>query len=135
MKSVADKELNELKHMARLLKPEQPLPTVVKETRKVPALHNILGAMTSHLPLQDMPSMEVRELISTIFSDLSEAHNFQGKVARGIADLATLVTPEQMTLILAAAVPPMLQLVLPTGTTSPLTTPLLPPATATTEAG
>ena len=135
LKSVADKELNELKCMACLLKPEQPLPTVVKENCKVPALDNILGAMTSQLPLQDMPSMEVCELISTIFSDLGEAHNFQVKAAQGIADLATLMTPEQMTLILAAAVPPMLQLVLPPGTTSPLTTPLPPPATVMTEAG
>ena len=135
LKSVADKELNELECMAHLLKPEQPLPTVIKETRKVPALHNILGAMTSHLLLQDMPSMEVHELISTIFSNLSEAHNFQVKATRSIADLATLMTPEQMTLILTAAVPPTLQLVLPPGTTSPLTTPPLPPATATTEAG
>ena len=79
LKSVADKELNELKCMARLLKPEQPLPTFIKGTCKVPALHNILGAMTSHLPLQDMLSMEVRELISTIFSNPSEAHNFQAK--------------------------------------------------------
>ena len=79
LKSVADKELNKLKCMAHLLKPEQPLPTVVKETRKVPALDNILGAMTSCLPLQDMPSTEVCELISTIFSNLSEAHKFQAK--------------------------------------------------------
>ena len=135
LKSVADKELNELKRMACLLKPEQPLPTVVKETRKVPALDNILGAMTSHLLLQDILSTEVCELISTVFSDLSEAHKFQAKATQGIADLATLMTPEQMTLILAAAVPPTLQLVLPPGTTSPLATPLPPPATATTEAG
>ena len=135
LKSVADKELNELKCMARLLKPEQPLPSVIKETCKVPALDNILGAMTSHLPLQNIPSTEVCELISTIFSDLSEAHKFQAKATRGIADLATLVTPEQMTLILTAAVPPMLQLVLPPGTTSPLTTPPPPPVTVTTEVG
>ena len=93
LKSVADKELNELKCMARLLKPEQPLPTVIKETHKVPALDNILGAMTSHLPLQDIPSTEVCELISTIFSNLSEAHKYQVKATPGIADLATLMTP------------------------------------------
>ena len=121
--------------MAHLLKPKQPLPTVVKETCKIPALDNILGDMTSHLPLQDMPSMGVCELISTIFSDLGEAHKFQVKAARGIADLATLVTPEQMTLIITATVPPTLQLVLPPGTTSLLTTPPPPPATMTTEAG
>ena len=81
LKSVADKELNELKHMAHLLKPEQPLPTVIKETCKVPALDNILRAMTSCLLLQDMPSMEVCELISTIFSDLGKAHKSQAKAA------------------------------------------------------
>ena len=90
LKLVADKELNELKRMACLLKPEQPLPTVIKETCKVPALDNILGAMTSHLPLHDMLSTEVCEFISTIFSDLSDAHKFQAKATRGIADLATV---------------------------------------------
>ena len=135
LKSVVDKELNELQHMACLLKPEQSLPAVVKETHKVPALDNILGTTASHLPLQNIPSKEVCELISTIFSNLSKAHKFQAKATRGIADLATLVTPKQMTLILTAAIPLMLQLVLPPGTTSPLTTQPPPPATATMEAG
>ena len=111
------------------------LPTVIKETHKVPALDNILGAMTSCLLLQDILSTEVCELISTVFFNLSEAHKFQVKATQGIADLATLMTPKQMTLILTAAVPTMLQLVLPPGTTSPLTTPPPPPATVTTEAG
>ena len=79
LKSVAYRELNELQCMACLLKPEQPLPTVIKETCKVPALDNILEAMTSHLPLQDILSKEVCKLISTVFSDLSEAHKFQVK--------------------------------------------------------
>ena len=133
--SVTDKQLQELKCMAHLLKPEQLLPTVIKEKCTVPALDNILGAITSHLPQQHLPSTEVCELISTIFSDLSTAHKFQAKAARGIADLATLINPEQMTLILTAAVPPTLQLVLPPGTTSPLSTPPPPPATTTMEAG
>ena len=91
--------------------------------------------MTSCLPLQDLLSTEVYELISTVFSNLSKAHKFQVKAAHGIADLATLVTSKQMTLILAAAVPPTLQLVLPPGTTSPLTIPLPPPVTVTIKAG
>ena len=121
--------------MARLLKPEQPLPTIITEKCMVPALDNLLGAITSHLPQQDLPSTEVCELISTIFSDLSTAHKFQAKATHGIADLATLISPEQMTLILAAAVPPTIQLVLPPGTTSPLSTPLPPPVTVAMEAG
>ena len=133
--SVNDKQLQELKRMARLLKPDQPKPTVVTEKRTVPALDKIMGAMTSRLPQQDLPSTEVCELISTIFSDLSTAHGFQAKAANGIAELATLITPEQMTLILTAAVPPTIQLVLPPGTALPLSTPPPPPTTVATEAG
>ena len=133
--SVNDKQLQELKRMARLLKPDQPKPTVITEKCTVPALDKIMGAMTSHLPHQDLPSTEVCKLISTIFCDLSTAHGFQAKAANGIAELAALITPEQMTLILAAAVPPTIQLVLPPGTTSPLSTPPPPPTTVATEAG
>ena len=121
--------------MARLLKPDQPKPTVVTEKCTVPALDNILGAMTSRLPQQNLPSTEVCGLISNIFSDLSTARGFQAKAAQGIAELASLITPEQMTLILAAAVPPTIQLVLPPGTASPLSTPPPPPTTVATEAG
>ena len=123
LKSVNDKQLQELKCMARLLKPDQPKPTVVTEKRTVPALENILGAMTSCLPQQNLPSTKVCGLISNIFSDLSTAHGFQAKAAQGIAELASLITPEQMTLILAAAVPPTIQIVLPPGSASPLSTP------------
>ena len=134
LKSVTDKQLQELKRMARLLKPDQLKPTVVTEKRTVPTLENILGAMTSCLPQQNLPSTNVCGLISNIFSDLSTAHGFQAKAAQGIAELASLITPEQMTLVLAAAVPPTIQIVLPPGSASPLSTPPLPPTTAATEA-
>ena len=120
--------------MASLLKPDQPKSTVVTEKRTVPALEHILGVLTSRLPQQNLPSTEVCGLISNIFSDLSTAHGFQAKAAQGIAELASLITPEQMTLILAAAVPPTIQIVLPPGSASPLSTPPPPPTTAATEA-
>ena len=134
LKSVTDKQLQELKRMANLLQPDQPKPKVVTEERTVPALEHILGALTSRLPLQTLPSPEVCGLIANIFSDLSTAHGFQAKAAQGIAELASLITPEQMTLILAAAVPPTIQIVLPPGSASPLSTPPPPPTTAATEA-
>ena len=127
LKSVTDKQLQELKRMARLLKPDQPKPTVVTEKCTVPTLENILGAMTSRLPQQNLPSTDVCGLISNIFSDLSTAHGFQAKAAQGIVELASLITPEQMTLVLAAAVPPTIQIVLPPGSASPLSTPPPPP--------
>ena len=134
LKSITDKQLQELKRMARLLKPDQPKPTVVTEKCTVPTLENILGVMTSRLPQQNFPSTDVCGLISNIFSDLSTAHGFQAKAAQGIVELASLITPEQMTLVLAAAVPPTIQIVLPPGSASPLSTSPPPPTTAATEA-
>ena len=126
---VPDKELVELKWIGRLLNPSTPQPKVIKEQRKVPELEHILGAMTGRLPQPKLPSSEVCGLIADIFSDLAKAHSAQAQAAKGLAELATTVTPEQMILILAAAVPPTLQLSLPVGTVSPLSAPPPQPAT------
>ena len=91
--------------------------------------------MTGRLPQQKLPSSKVCSLIADVFSDLAKAHSAQAQAAKGLAELATAVTPEQMTLILVAAIPPTLQLSLPAGTVSPLSTPPLPPATITTREG
>ena len=133
--TVPEKELVELRWMKRLLNPSTPQPKVVKKQRKVPELEHILGAMTGRLPQQKLPSSEVCSLIADIFSDLAKAHSAQAQVAKGLAELATAVTPEQMTPILAAAVPPTLQLSLPIGTISPLSAPPPQPATIMTHEG
>ena len=133
--AVLDKELVELRWMRRLLNPNTPQPKVVQEQRKVLQLEHILGTMTGRLPKQKLPSSEVCGLIADIFSDLAKAHSAQAQAAKGLAELATIVAPEQMTLILAAAIPPTLQLSLPVGTVSPLSTPPLLPATITTREG
>ena len=109
------------------MSPDKSRPALVKENRTVPTLDNILGSLVNHIPDQKLPDKETCLLISTIFSDLSEAHKHYASAARGIADIASLISPEQLTLILAAAVPPTLQLVLPPGHISPLSTP--PPHT------
>ena len=80
-----------------------------------------MGALTSRLPAQQLPSKEICEIIGGVFSDLAAAHAAQTRAAKGISDLADLVTPEQFTLILTATVPPTLHLVLPEGTSSPHT--------------
>ena len=96
--------------MRRLLNPSTPQPKVIQERRKVPELEHILGEMTGRLPQQKLPSSEVCSLIADVFSDLAKAHSAQAEAAKGLAELATAVTPEQMTLILVAAVPLTLQL-------------------------
>ena len=125
---VPDKQLVELRWMRRLLNPSTPQPKVMKEQRKVPELEHILGAMTGRLPQQKLLSSEVCSLIADIFSDLAKAHSAQAQAVKGLAELATTVTPEQMTLILVATVLPTLQLSLPIGTVLPLSTPPPPPA-------
>ena len=110
-------------------------PTLVQEKCNVPTLDNIFGSLVNRIPEQKLPGKETCSLISDIFSDLAEAHKYYANVAKGLADIAGLISPEQLTLILAAAVPLTLQLVLPPGQISPLSTPPLPPETSTTHTG
>ena len=114
-------------------KPQYPQPKVVQE--QVPELEHILRAMTGRLPQQKLPSSEVCSLMADVFSNLAKAHSAQAQAVKGLAELATTVTPEQMMLILAATIPLTLQLSLPVGTVSPLSTPPPLPATITTHEG
>ena len=135
LQSIKDKELNELCRMSQMMSSDSSKPALIKENHPIPALENILGSMVNRLPDQKLPDKDTCTLISTIFSDLAEAHKHYSNAACGIADIATLIAPEQLTLVLAAAVPPTLQLVLPPGVVSPLSTPPPPPKPATTAVG
>ena len=135
LQSVKDTELQELRHLSQILCPDKTKPTLVQEELNVPTLDNILGTLVNRIPEQKLPDKETCSLISTIFSDLAEAHKHYANVAKGLADIAGLISPEQLTLILAAAVPPTLQLVLPPGQILPLSTPPPPPDTSTTATG
>ena len=104
--AILDKQLLEFKKLKQLLHPGQAKPKLIEELRPVPALEQTLGAMTGRLPEQDLPDKDVCKTIANIFSDLAATHMSQAKAAKGLAELATTVSPEQMTLILAAAVPP-----------------------------
>ena len=57
------------------------------------------------------------------------------EVAEGLADLLTLVTPEQYTMLLTAATTPTIQIVVPGQLISPLIAPTPPPPLATTALG
>ena len=135
LQSVKDAELHKLHRMNRLMSPEKSQPTLVKETHTVPTLDNILSSLVNWIPEQKLPDKETCALISTIFGDLAEAHKHYANAAGGIADIAGLISPEQLTLVLAAAVPPTLQLVFPPGQISLLAAPPPPPTTAMTATG
>ena len=108
LQSVKDTELEELRRMSQIMSPDKSKPTLVKENHIVPTLDNILGSLVNRIPEQKLPDKETCSLISTIFLDLAEAHKHYANAAKGIADIAGLISPEQLTLILAAAVPPTL---------------------------
>ena len=130
LQSIKDAELHELHRMTHLMSSGKSQPTLVKETHTVPTLDNILGSLVNWIPEQKLPDKETCALISTIFVDLAEAHKHYANAARGIADIAGLISLEQLTLVLAAAVPPTLQLVLLPGQISSLSAPPPPPTTA-----
>ena len=129
--SVQDTELRKLHHLSELLSPDKEELSRVEEKRDVPTLDSILGNLVNKIPEQKLPDKETCSLISDIFSNLAEAHRYYAEAAKGLADIATLVSPEQLTLVLAAAVPPTLQLVLPPGQTLPLVAPPPPQKTST----
>ena len=101
----------------------------------MPTPDDILGGLISRIPEQKLPGKEACSLIADIFSNLAEAHKFYARAAKGLADITGLVSPEQLILILAAVVLPTLQLVMPPGQISPLSTPPPPPETSTTSTG
>ena len=125
--SVKDTKLQELRRLSEKLCPNKAKPTLLQEKHNVPTLDNILGSLVNRIPEQELPGKEVCSLIADIFSDLAQAHKFYASTAKGLADIAGLVSPKQLTLILAAAVPPTLQLVLLLGQISLLSTRHHPP--------
>ena len=107
LSSVKDTELRALKRLSEQLCPDTK-PTLIKEKRDVPTPDDILGGLISRLPEQKLPGKEACSLIADIFSDLAEAHTFYARATKA------------------------LQLVMPPGQLSPLSTPPPPPETSTT---
>ena len=130
--SVKDTELRQLRRLSEMLCPNKEQPKLVEEKRTVPTLDNILGNLVNRIPEQKLPDKETCFLISDVFSNLAEAHRYSAAATKGLADVANLVSPEQFTVVLAAAVPPTLQLVLPPCQVSPLVAPPPVPKTSTT---
>ena len=131
--SVKDTELRQLRCMADMLSPPEEQPKLVEEQRNVPTSDAILGSLISRIPEQNPPSKQTCSLISDVFKDLAEAHKHYAAAAHNLSEVATLVSPEHLTIILAAAVQPNLQLVLPPGQVSPLFAPPTPKASSTSE--
>ena len=125
LKTIANKEMTSLTDMARKLQPLPVTATVSKEKRKVPDLETISSTFKDQCPTQNIPNNEVCKQIADVFSKLAVAHKASGEAAEGIADLASHITPEQYTVLLAASAMPTIQVVIPGQMVGPLTAPPL----------
>ena len=96
-------------HGRHALPPEEQ-PKLVEEQRNVPTSDAILGSLISRIPEQNPPNKQTCLLISDVFKDLAEAHQHYAAAAKNLAEVANLVSPEHLTIILAAAVQPKTRL-------------------------
>ena len=123
MKTIMDKDLREITVMAERLKPTPPCMKVSKEKTKVPNLETVTNTLIKKFPGQSLPDTSICEKISDVFSQLSAAHKAYSEAAEGLAELSTLVIPEQFTMLLMATTTPAIQLIVPGQLMSPLSTP------------
>ena len=135
METVADKDLKEITIMAECLKPASPHPEVLKEKTKVPNLETVTNTILQKFPGQSLPDSSICEKIDDVFLQLSMAHKAYSEAAEGIAELSTLLTPQQYTLLLTVIITPAIQLLVPGQLMSPLSTPPPPQPSASTAVG
>ena len=127
--TIKDKEMKELTIMAKTLNPPEPVPQI---ERTVPSIDTITGVMISQYPKQDLPNADVCKKIGEVFKKLSEAHEAYSQAAKGLAELASEVTPEHFTLLLTASTTPVIQIVVPPTMNSPVVAPPPMPKSAVT---
>ena len=86
---------------------------VSKEKTKVPDLKTVTNTLLQKFPGQSLPDASIYEKIGDVFSHLSAAHKVYSKAAEGLAELSTLLTPQQYTMLLTATMTPAIQLIIP----------------------
>ena len=120
LETVANLQMTDLAVMARRLQPANPSSMIVKEKKSTPDLETMKKALQDMFPDQSLPNKEVCVMIGEVFAKLSTANKAYAKAAELLADLSTLVTPEQYTMLLTAATTPSIQIVVPGQLMSPV---------------
>ena len=90
-----------------------PSSTIVKEKKMTPDLETVKQALKEKFPDQTLPNKEVCAMIGNVFEKLSTANKAYAEAAELLADLSSLVTPEQYTMLLTATTTPVIQIVVP----------------------
>ena len=132
--TVANLEMMDLTVMARRLQPACPSSTVVKKKKSTPDLETMTKALKDMFPAQSLPK-EVCAMIGEVFAKLGTANKAYAEAAELLADLSTLVMPEQYTMLLMAMTMPAIQIVVPGQLMSPISAWSLSPTLATTTLG
>ena len=107
LETVTDKNMNEITTMAERLKPTSPRPKAISDKATIPDLKTITTAMLQKFPGEKLPESSICEKIGNVFSLLSTTHTAYSEAAHGLAELATLLTPQQYTLLLTATITPV----------------------------
>ena len=123
LETVTDKNMSEITTMAERLKPTSPRPKAISDKATILDLETVTMAMLQKFPGKKLPEPSTCEKIGNVFSLLSTACTAYSEAAHGLAELATLLTPQQYTLLLTATVTPSIQLIVPGQMISPLSTP------------
>ena len=135
LKTVTDKNMNEIMTMAECLKPASPHLKAITDKAMIPDLETITTAMLRKFPGEKLPESSICEKIGNVFSLLGTTHTAYSEVAHDLAELATLLTPQQYTLLLTAIITPTIQLIVLGQMISPLSTPPPPKQDSSTAAG
>ena len=135
LKTVSDKEMQELRTIAKRLQPTPAMSNVTKENRSIPGLETILTALKDKHPSQSLPDAETCRKIGEVFNKIHSTQKAYAEAAEGLAELATEVTPQQYTMLLTAVAMPTIQVIVPGELLSPLTAPPPPQSPASTALG
>ena len=133
--TVANPQMTDLAVMARHLQPACPSSTVIKEKRSTPDLETMMKALKDMFPAQSLPNSKVCAMIGEVFAKLGTANKAYAEAAKLLADLSTLVMPEQYTMLLTVVTTPAIQIVMPGQLMSPISAQSPSPTPATTTLG
>ena len=135
LETVTDKNMNEIMTMAECLKPASPRPKAIPQKATILDLETITTTMLRKFSGEKLPESSICEKIGNVFSHLSTTHTAYSEAAQGLAELATLLTPQQYTLLLMVTITPTIQLIVPGQTISSLSTPPPPKQESSMAAG
>ena len=114
LKTVTDKKNARTKNHGRTFKNNSTLSKgYFVDKTSIPDLETVTSTMLQQFPGEKLPTASTCEIIGNVFASLSTARTAYAEATQGLAQLATLLTPEQYTLVLAATVTPCIQLVVP----------------------